>query len=143
MHNKEAQMYKHILIPTDGSAPAREAAAHGLSLAKAVGARTTVLTVEPSFISGQIAEYEMRWSVEAVLALKRVADEANAAGVRCETMRMTHNNPHEAILAVATDKGCDIIVIAPRGHGGIVDMILGSVSAKVAAQATVPVLVYH
>ena len=136
-------MYQHILIPTDGSAPARKAAVHGLSLAKVVGARTTVLTVEPSLISGQIAEYEMRWSMEAVLALKGIADEANADGMPCDTMRITHNNPHEAILAVATDKGCDIIVIAPRGQGGIVSMILGSVSAKVAAQATVPVLVYH
>ena len=40
-------MYRHILIPTDGSKLAHKGVAHGLSLAKAVGARVIVLTVEP------------------------------------------------------------------------------------------------
>ena len=42
-------MYRHILIPTDGSELARSAVQHGLSLAKAVGAKVTALTVEASF----------------------------------------------------------------------------------------------
>jgi len=42
-------MYRHILIPTDGSELAHRAVAHGLSLAKAVGAKVTIVTVEASF----------------------------------------------------------------------------------------------
>jgi nucleotide-binding universal stress UspA family protein len=136
-------MYRHILIPTDGSKLAHKAAVHGLSLAKAVGARVTALTVEPSFMSERVADYAKQSSAQAALALKAIADEAKAAGVQCETAQMTHNSPHEAILATARDKGCDVIVMASHGQSGIVGIILGSVTAKVAAQATVPVLVYH
>ena len=42
-------MYQHILIPTDGSKLAHRAVTHGLSLAKAVGAKVTALVVEPTF----------------------------------------------------------------------------------------------
>jgi nucleotide-binding universal stress UspA family protein len=136
-------MYRHILIPTDGSKLAHKAAVHGLSLAKAVGARITALTVEPSIISGRVAEAAKQSSAQAALALNAISDEAKAAGVKYETLQVTQDNPHEAILAIAKDKGCDLIVIASHGHSGIIGMILGSVTAKVAGQATIPVLVYH
>ena len=42
-------MYRHILIPTDGSEFAHKAVTHGLSLAKSVGAKVTALIVEASF----------------------------------------------------------------------------------------------
>src|SRR6516165_9490347 len=42
-------MYRHILIPTDGSELAGRAVRHGLALAKSAGAKVTALTVEPSF----------------------------------------------------------------------------------------------
>ena len=56
---------------------------------------------------------------------------------------MTTRIPYEAILAFASDKGCDLIVMASHGESGIVRLILGSVTEKIVAQATVPVLVYH
>ena len=56
------RMYQHILIPTDGSKLAHKAAVHALSLAKAVGARTTVLTVDPSFVTPRFAEHGKEWS---------------------------------------------------------------------------------
>ena len=141
--DEETRLYRHILIPTDGSRLAHKAAVHGLSLAKAVGARITALTVQPSFMSERVADSAKQSTAQAVLALKAIADEAKAAGVQCETVQMTHNTPHVAILATATDKGCDIIVMASHGQSGIVSKILGSVTAKVVAQAIVPVLVYH
>jgi nucleotide-binding universal stress UspA family protein len=58
-------------------------------------------------------------------------------------MQVTHNHPHEAIVAIAKDKGCDIIVMATHGRSGIVSLLLGSVTAKVLAHATVPVVVYR
>src|SRR5262245_42725364 len=121
-------MYRHILIPIDGSVLAHKAAVHGMALAKAVGARMTALTVEPSFVSERVAESAKASIAQAASALQAIADEAKAAGVQCETAKMTHNSPHEAILAMATDKGCDIIVMASHGNSGIVGMILGSVT---------------
>jgi len=132
-------MYRHILIPTDGSTLAHKAAVHALSLAKALGARTTVLTVEPSFATSRFVEHGQELSALTASALNAIADEAKVASVQCEIVRMTQQDPHEAIIAVATDKGCDLI----HGRSGIVKMILGSVTAKVVAQASVPVLVYH
>jgi nucleotide-binding universal stress UspA family protein len=136
-------MYRHILVPTDGSKLAHEAAVHALLLAKAVGARITALTVEPDFMSDRMVEIATQARAQAASALKEIGDEAKAAGVPCETVIMTNRNPHEAILAAAIDKGCDIIVMASHGQSGIMSIILGSVTAKVATQATVPVLVYH
>jgi nucleotide-binding universal stress UspA family protein len=137
------RMYQHILIPTDGSKLAHKAVVHGLSLAKAVGARITALTVQPSFTSDRFAEYAKQSSAEAASVLNEIADAAKAAGVQCETMQVTHNQPHEAIVAVAKDKACDVIVMASHGRSGIVSILLGSVTAKVLAHATVPVVVYR
>jgi nucleotide-binding universal stress UspA family protein len=137
------RMYQHILIPTDGSKLAHKAAVHGLSLAKALGARTTVLTVEPSFVTPTFTEHAKEWTAQTTSALNAIADEAKVSGLQCEIVRMTPDDPHEAIIAVATDKGCDLIVMGSHGQSGILKMIVGSVTAKVVAQASVPVLVYH
>jgi hypothetical protein len=67
------RMYRHILIPTDGSELAHKAAVHGLSLAKALGARTTVLTVEPSFMTPTFTEHTKS---QTTSALNAIADEA-------------------------------------------------------------------
>ena len=136
-------MYRHILIPTDGSRPAHQAALHGLSLAKALGARITALNVEPSFMTKRVAEYAQAARAETASGLKQIAEAAKAAGVQCEVAQITHETPYEAILAVAVDKGCDVIVIASHGHTGLIGAIVGSVTQKIVAEATVPVLVYH
>ena len=114
-----------------------------MSLAKAVGARVTVLTVEPTFFTKKFADFKKEWSAQAAPVLKGIADEAKAAGVQCETIQMAHGSPDEAILAMAKDKGCDLIVMASHGERGIAGVILGSVTAKVLAQAHVPVTVYR
>jgi nucleotide-binding universal stress UspA family protein len=94
-------------------------------------------------MSERVAEYAKQSSAQSASALKGIADEAEAVGVQCETVQMTHKSPYEAILAFASDKGCDLIVMASHGQSGIVRVILGSVTEKIVAQATVPVLVYH
>src|SRR5262245_17742703 len=93
------RMYRHILIPTDGSELARRAVQHGLSLAKAVGAKVTALTVEGSFdvytvpssrvyeMSGAFAEHAARAKAHAEKILNGVAEEARLAGVVCETVQ--------------------------------------------------------
>ncbi len=148
-------MYRHILIPTDGSELAHHAVAHGLALAKAVGAKVTALVVEPpydvfSVIPGKAeqlpdepAVYGNRVKAHAASVLRAVSDEAKAAGVRCETVQLTHNQPYEMIIATAKDRNCDLIVMASHGRGGIAAIILGSVTTKVATYSPVPVLICH
>jgi|SRR6185295_7174861 len=146
-------MYRHILIPTDGSQLAHKAIAHGLSLAKSVGAKVTVLTVEASFnvydvpsskvnqMSGAFAEHAEHAKAHAAKILSGVATEAKAVGVPCETMQIIHDHPYEAIVASANEKGCDLIVMASHGRSGIVAVVVGSVTTKVLTHTTIPVLV--
>jgi nucleotide-binding universal stress UspA family protein len=148
-------MYRHILIPTDGSELAHKAVTHGLSLAKSVGAKVTTLVVEGSFdvhglpssrtnlISNAFAEYAEQAKAHAAKVLNGVAEEAKAAGVACEILQITHDHPYEGIVATAKEKGCDLIVMASHGRAGIAALVLGSVTTKVLTHTKIPVLVCH
>ena len=107
-------MYRHILIPTDGSELAHKAVTHGLSLAKSVGAKVTTLTVEPSFYAYDVLpSSQMDYMAEAfaghaelikahaAAVLSRVAEAAKVLGVRCESVQIEHDRPYETIIAVA------------------------------------------
>jgi nucleotide-binding universal stress UspA family protein len=148
-------MYRHILIPTDGSELAQRAVTHGLSLAKSVGAKVTALTVEASFnvydvpsskvhqISKAFEEHAEHAKAQATKVLSGVANAAKAAGVPCETVQIVQDDPYEAIITTAKDKGCDLIVMASHGRSGITAVILGSVTTKVLTHSSIPVLVCH
>ena len=142
-------MYRHILIPTDGSALAEHGLTHGLALAKALGAKVSVIfVVEPfSELSGRYLEAVARYvelrKEQATSVLDRAAEAASAAGVSCETIQAENGQPHQAILAVADDKGCDLIVMSSHGRGGLSKLLLGSVTNKVLTHAKTPVLVCH
>jgi len=117
-----------ILIATDGSVLAEKAIAHGLSLAKSVGAKVTALIVEAPFNVYECARNrECRRCPKPLPSTRRhikqhagkvlshVAEAANAAGVPCETVQLEHDHPYEAIITTAEGKGCDIIVMASHG----------------------------
>ena len=139
-------MYRHILIPTDGSELAELGVAHGLSLAKLVGAKVTVVVAEEQVVSWSgAAEAFLRYTEHikkhATSVLDRVANAAKEAGVPCDTVQVQHVQPYEAIIATATDRGCDLIVMASHGCSGLSAMVLGSVTNKVLTHAKTPVLV--
>jgi nucleotide-binding universal stress UspA family protein len=148
-------MYRHIMIPTDGSELAHRAVVHGLSLAKAVGAKVTVLTVEASFnvydvpasrvnlMTAAFDEYAKHAREHATSILDGIANEAKAAGVQFETLQVIQDHPYEAIVATAKEKGCDLIVMASHGRSGLAAVLLGSVTTKVLTHTTIPVLVCH
>src|ERR1044071_9921509 len=107
-NDREAHMYRHILIPTDGSALASHAVTHGLSLAKAVGAKVSVIIVEAPFsvyevpesrireMSQAFAQHAEQIKKHATAVLTRAAEEAKAAGVPCNTIQVEHESPYEA-----------------------------------------------
>ena len=136
-------MYQHILIPTDGSELAHKAVVHGLSLAKEVGAKVTVLTVE-AFNVDDASESRVKQAQEhAASILIGIANEAKAAGVKCETLQVIQRDPEMAIVNTAKEIGCDLIVIASHGRSGIAAALLGSVTARVLTRTVIPVLVCH
>jgi nucleotide-binding universal stress UspA family protein len=148
-------MYRHILIPTDGSELAHKAVAHGLSLAKALGARVSVVTVEVPFhvfdayrnnidrLSDAMAEHERHAKAHASKVLGVVSDAAKAAGVACETVQADGDQPYAAIIATAKQRGCDLIVMSSHGRGGVSALVLGSETNKVLTHSDIPVLVYR
>jgi nucleotide-binding universal stress UspA family protein len=145
-------MYRHILIATDGSALADEAVAHGLKLAQALGAKVTALVVEVPFSIHDLPD-ALRQTPEALAqhaelglkhatqVLERVVEPAKAAGVSCTPVQVEDPHPSEAIVAAAKSNGCDLIVMASHGRGGLSAAVLGSVTGHVLAHTTVPVLV--
>ena len=129
-------MYKHILIPTDGSELAERAVTHGLSLAKFVGAKVTVIIVAEAF-----AKYTDRIKKHNASMLDRAANAAKQAGVPCDRVQVEDVQPYEAIIATAADRGCDLIVMASHGRSGLSAVVLGSVTNKVLTYTKTPVLV--
>ena len=73
--------------------------------------------------------------------LDRVANAAKEAGVSCETIQVENVPPHEAIIAAAEDKGCDLIAMSSHGRSGLPRILIGSVTNKVLTLAKTPVLV--
>ena len=148
-------MYQHILIPTDGSELAERAVTHGLSLAKFLRAKVTVVIVEEPVPIGWWSAAESRLADMADITTKyneeiekhvasvldRAANAAKQAGVPCDTIQVQDVQPYEAIIATATDRGCDLIVMASHGRSGLSAVVLGSVTNKVLTHTKVPVLV--
>jgi nucleotide-binding universal stress UspA family protein len=145
-------MFKHILIPTDGSDLSRKAVLYGVRLAKELGAKVTGLTVAEPYrvatmdtilISVDEGDYEEQSRVLSEKAMEQVKMAAQAAGVPCETVREVNDQPYRAIIDAAQALQCDLIVMASHGRRGISALLLGSETAKVLTHSTIPVLVYR
>lgn len=146
-------MYRHILIPTDGSELAQQGVAHGLALARMHGARVTAVTVTEmpdgqfAFSAGpwerdesELAAYEQEQVAAAEAILSPIRDQASRLGLKVETVHVPDRLVAAAILETAHDCGCDVIVMASHGRTGFSKALLGSQAAEVLARATTPVV---
>jgi nucleotide-binding universal stress UspA family protein len=143
-------VYKHILIPTDGSGRSARAITEAIALAALLKARVTALMatppIPPIVLEGLAApvhneELEQNAKDHATRSLAVAAEAAAAAGVRCETIHLQHDRPWEAIIQTAEQKGCDLIVMASHGRAGVSAVVLGSETNKVLTHSKLPVLV--
>lgn len=148
-------MYTHILIATDGSELAQRGVDHGLSLAKDLGARVTILTATEPFpfrASAGVAAgwvpgpddfslYEQGQKESADKLLADVKAAAERMGVTADTVHVPDLHPAEAIVQTAKAKDCNLIVMASHGRRGLGRLLLGSQTSEVVTTSTVPVLV--
>jgi nucleotide-binding universal stress UspA family protein len=143
-------MFKHVLIATDGSERATRALTTGLSLAKSLGAKATVVTVtEPrtnlvpdkALMSSSANEYDAALATAAKLVLATASAEAVKLGISCDTVYVPNEFPAEGILKEAKARGCDAIVMASHGRRGVARVLLGGEALRVVTNSTVPVLV--
>jgi nucleotide-binding universal stress UspA family protein len=143
-------VYKHILIPTDGSRLSADAIEHGMALAQAINAKVTALTVStPSHGYapglGTVADtpdpYKER-TIDLAARYLAVATQAAAAlDVSCDAVHVEHDHPFEAIINTAEELGCDAIVMASHGRRGVSAIVLGSETVKVLTHSAIPVVV--
>jgi nucleotide-binding universal stress UspA family protein len=92
-------------------------------------------------VSRAFTEHAEHAKAHATRILSTVADAAKAAGVPCETIQIVQDHPYKAIITTAEGKGCDLIVMASHGRSGMAAIVLGSVTSKVLAHTSIPVLV--
>lgn len=147
-------MFKHFLVPTDGSALSESTAARAVSFAKEAGARITFFYAQPDFpmpIYGEGAlidpttpeQFAKSAAAEADNILQRAKALAAASGVEADTTSVVSEIPYEAIIDAADRHGCDLIFMASHGRRGIAGLLLGSETQKVLTHSKTPVLVYR
>lgn len=144
----QALMYQHILISTDGSEVAQKGVDHGLTLAKGLGAKVTIITVAERLpvyagFDGTLAYDDyvagQKEAAEKVLAATKAA--AGRMGVEAETVYLENASPAEAIIETAKARNCSLIAMSSHGRRGLGRLVLGSVTSEVLANSSVPVIV--
>lgn len=147
-------MFKHILIPTDGSPVAAKAIQAGITLAAEMGAKVTgyyAIEPPPTHLYGEgylaerrlVDELEHRATDIARRSIEEVETAARAAGVKFDSDIGRSVQPYRGIIDAAEKHGCDAIVMASNGHRGLTGLLLGSVTHKVLTHTQIPVLVYR
>jgi nucleotide-binding universal stress UspA family protein len=146
-------MFKHFLIPTDGSPATQRAAKAGIALARRLGAKITAYcaleAMQPvygeGFSFGQ-ADYIRFEALAREVARKRVdaiGRMAKAAGVPCTSLVAKASTPYEGIVVAAKKRKCDAIFMASHGRKGLSKLLMGSVTQKVLSHSRMPVVVHH
>jgi nucleotide-binding universal stress UspA family protein len=147
-------MFKHILIPTDGSESSDQAAKQAVNLAKLFGAKVTAIHVfAPSFgiYYGEAVWVDDKMQVqlretaetEGNKYLDRIAAAAKAANVPFERVLLEGDSPWKGIVETAQNRGCDMIMMAAHGRRGLAALVLGSETNRVLTHSKIPVLVYR
>jgi len=153
---KERVVYKHILIPTDGSRLSGKGVQAGVRLAKALGAKVTGVYVAapyyqpPTYVEGGVyipgitpQAYRKFSERQAKKALAPVEAAARKARVRCTTKMLTAQKPSDGILKAARTMRCDAIAMASHHRGRVSALLLGSETRRVLLQSRVPVVVFR
>lgn len=147
-------MFKHILVPTDGSALSDDTVKKAVDFARETGAKITFFYAKPDYpvafygegalidptTPEKFAEMAEKQSQEILAAAQGVAA---GAGVTCASASATSDVPYEAIIDAAAANGCDLIFMASHGRRGLSGLLLGSETQKVLTHSKVPVLVYR
>jgi nucleotide-binding universal stress UspA family protein len=147
-------MFKHLLVPTDGSDLSDGTVRRAISFAKDAGAKITFFYAQPDFpmpIYGEGAlidpttpeQFARASALEAEEILSRAKAAAAAEGVVAAIDTTVNEVPYEAIIDAAARHGCDLIFMASHGRRGLASLLLGSETHKVLTHTTVPVLVYR
>jgi nucleotide-binding universal stress UspA family protein len=142
-------MFKHILVPVDGSPTSDLAIDKAVAMAKAFGSVVTAIcvidpypftSVGTDYVYGE-TQYLSTATAEANEAVKGAREAFEAAGIPVKVQVVEGHAVYKGILTTAESVGADLIVIGSHGRRGIEKWVLGSVAQRVLSHAHVPVLV--
>ena len=147
-------MFKHILVPTDGSELSTKAVSSAAQFAKDCGAKITFFYSKLDYLvpfypgTGAIDVSTLEnfskmaeQQVEQILtACEKLAHDANVMYARASTV---NDSPYRGIIDAASSNGCDLIFMASHGRHGLDALLLGSETNKVLTHTAIPVLVYR
>ena len=147
-------MFKHILVPTDGSTLSADTVKRAVVFAKEIGAQITFFYAKPDYPVAYYGEGALidpttpeRFAELADKQAKEILSaaeaEAGAVGVGCTSASAISDIPYEAIIEAATSANCDLIFMSSHGRRGISGLLLGSETQKVLTHSKIPVLVYR
>ncbi|WER44747.1 universal stress protein [Cupriavidus sp. WKF15] len=144
-------MFKHILLPVDGTDLSHKAVSAAIEFARTTGARLTpymcveeypyVLSTDSSHEKRDV--FKQRVEAAARQELSRIEAAAAFAGVPCTGHVSTAAVPYRGIINSAQELDCDVIFMASHGRSGISGLLLGSETQKVLTHSTIPVLVFR
>ncbi len=146
-------MYKHILLPTDGSELSEKAIASGVLLAKNIGATVVGVYVVTEPRQDQLEawlHHDPHYAERRAALFEKFADEylsfvsnsALAEEVPCTCKLVRAPEPYQGIVDTAERSGCDLIIMASHGWKGDASQLLGSETIRVLVHSKVPVLVH-
>ncbi len=142
-------MFKHILVPVDGSSTAQLAVDKAIGLAKAFNSRVTaIFVIDPypftgvgsDFAYGQ-AEYLSAATAEANAAIKAAKTAFERADVSVSTSVIESHAAWRGVVEAAASLQADLIVMGSHGRSGLEKLVLGSVTQAVLSHTQLPVLV--
>jgi nucleotide-binding universal stress UspA family protein len=142
-------MFKHILVPVDGSSTARRAIGKAIAIAEAFqSAVTVVYVIDPyaftgvgtDFAYGQ-AEYLSAAAAEAEEAIKTAKQAFEERGISVTGSVVEGHSIYRGILEAAATVSADLVVMGSHGRRGLERLVLGSVTAQVLSHAHLDVLV--
>lgn len=147
-------MFKHLLVPTDGSKMSVDTVDRAISFARETEASITFCYVKPEFpiaLFGEGAlidpttpqQFAELAEQQAKTILDATLDKAKASGVTCDSYSETSASVYSAIITAANSVGADLIFMASHGRRGFSGLLLGSETHKVLTHSTVPVLVFR
>ena len=147
-------MFKHILVPVDGSDLSKDTARRAVSFAKEAGARITAFFARPEYPVSYYGEgalidpttpekFAELAEQQAQQVLDFVVELCQNDGVEVDRLALSSDIPYQAIIDAATQSNCDLIFMASHGRRGISALLLGSETHKVLTHSKIPVLVYR
>ena len=145
-------MYRHLLVPIDGTDLSTVTIGLAVEFARTLGARITFFHAQPDFagsLSGDAevvrltapADYTYKYEGRARELLTKAESAARAHGVPCASTSTVSDSPYSAIIIAAREAGCDLIYMASHGRSSTLGMMLGSQTLKVLLHSEIPVLV--